>query len=101
MVLPGLPAGMMLLLIAAITQQAGISVYVSKISVNITNWLISVFAFNLMLGLILSFVYSQIYDGIKGTSGLNKGLTFGFLVWILSAVPNLVNSFLITPSLSI
>ena len=100
-VIQGLPAGFILLFIAAVTEQAGISAYLNNfaITINITNWMISTIAYNLMVGFIFAFVYNQISSGVKGDSALAKGLTFGFLIWLIASVPMLVNQVIQNPTI--
>jgi len=99
-IIQGLPAGFILLFIASITEQAGITAYLNNIAVtiDITAWMMSTIAYNLMVGIIFAFVYNQISSGVKGDNALTKGLTFGFLIWLIASVPMLVTQILQNPS---
>jgi hypothetical protein len=96
-----LPAGLLFLLISALTNQAGFPVFMSGMTVNATNWFISMFAYYWLVGMVFSLVYSELYAGIKGKNALSKGMAFGVLMWIFSAVPNSVKDFLSHPTLHV
>jgi len=99
-IIQGLPAGLILLFINSITKQALISTYLNNmlITINVAGWMISIIAYNLMVGIIFAFVYNQVQSGVKGNNALSKGLIFGFLIWLISAVPGLVNQVLQNPA---
>ncbi|MFH1429834.1 MAG: hypothetical protein ABIH39_08860 [Candidatus Margulisiibacteriota bacterium] len=98
-IIQGIPAGLILLLLSATTEQAGISAYVSNVSIDVTGWMISTLAYNLMVGFLFAFVFNQIQGGLKGDHAITKGLTFGFIALLIGAIPSFVNSFLKAPSL--
>jgi hypothetical protein len=50
-----------------------------------------------MVGLILVLVYNAVHKGLEGNNPVTKGLFFGFLVWMLQTLPNVINSFLHNP----
>ncbi|MFH1429252.1 MAG: hypothetical protein ABIH39_05860, partial [Candidatus Margulisiibacteriota bacterium] len=71
----------------------------SKVSINIQGWMISTLSYNLTVGMVFAFVYTQIEKGIKGDNPIKKGLAFGFLIWMIGAVPALMDAFINNPSI--
>jgi len=49
--------------------------------------------YDIVVGLILSYVYSILKSSVPG-SGLQKGVIFGLLVWLVGSVPGLGMTFL-------
>ena len=97
-VIPAIPAGLFLVFLSSITVQAGIACYMQRAMVNITSWMFSTLAYNLMLGLIFTFVYTQVQSALKGPSPVAKGLIYGFLIWMVSGLPSLVSTVIQNPS---
>jgi len=95
----GLPAGLALLFLSAITEQAGIPAYVSHARIDITGWMISTLAYNFMIVIIFAFVYNLVEGSLKGDNAVTKGLTLGFIAWLLGSVPSFINNFLQNPAL--
>ncbi|MFH1429035.1 MAG: hypothetical protein ABIH39_04750 [Candidatus Margulisiibacteriota bacterium] len=95
----GLPVGFLLLFLASITGIAGVSNFIGQFMKNITGWMISIGAYNLIAGILFTFVYSQVQGGLSGSNPINKGLTFGFFVWLAGNLPSLIHSFILNPSL--
>lgn len=99
-VIQGLPAGFILVFISAITKQAAVVVYLNNFmfTINSMAWMTSTIAYNLMVAFIFAFVYNQIHTGIKGDSAISKGLTFGFLIWLIASLPMFITQVLQNPS---
>ncbi|MDP2586689.1 MAG: hypothetical protein Q8P32_02865 [Candidatus Komeilibacteria bacterium] len=57
------------------------------------NWWVYNLAFNLVVGLILTLVYSVFYKGLPD-SGAVRGLQYGFWIWIIGIVPGLMMTLL-------
>jgi cation transporter-like permease len=52
------------------------------------NWFTQMVIYDIVVGLILSYVFSIVSNAIPG-SGLQKGLIFGLLMWLVGNVPGL------------
>lgn len=57
-------------------------------------WWIILFVLNIVLAVIFTFVYALIKKGLPG-KGIQKGLSFGLIVWIVGPIPALVTMYLI------
>jgi len=51
-------------------------------------WFIKMIIYDFALGLLLAYVYSVIKVGVPG-SGINKGLLFGLLIFLVGTLPGL------------
>lgn len=90
----GIPAGLMLLIIDAVTEKAGIITYVSNIMVDFKSWMMYNLSLDLMIGLILALVYHAVEKGLEGNY-LSKGLLFGVLVWMVAVLPNVLSELIV------
>ena len=52
------------------------------------NWFLQMVVYDIVVGLILSFVYSILKSAVPG-SGLQKGIIFGLLVWLVGTLPGM------------
>ncbi|MBN2479629.1 MAG: hypothetical protein JXA94_05325 [Parachlamydiales bacterium] len=43
----------------------------------------------LIKGLLFAYVFAVIYKGVPGTRGVHKGIVYGILIWLVSALPSL------------
>lgn len=58
-----------------------------------TEWWIVLFLLNIILAVIFAFIYALIEKGLPG-KGIQKGLGFGIIVWIVGPIPALVTMYL-------
>ncbi len=58
-----------------------------------TQWWIVLFLLNIVLAVIFAFVFALIEKGLPG-KGIQKGLGFGTIVWIVGPIPALVTMYL-------
>lgn len=56
-------------------------------------WWIILFLLNIILAVIFAFIYALIEKGLPG-KGIQKGLGFGMIVWIVGPIPALVTMYL-------
>lgn len=56
-------------------------------------WWIILFVLNIVLAVIFAFVFALIEKGLPG-KGVQKGLGFGIIVWIVGPIPALVTMYL-------
>jgi hypothetical protein len=94
----GIPAGLLLYLFNAITGSVGLAVLSNLKSTGPTKSLLALLLFYISVGLMLALVYVGIEKGIKGSS-LQKGLSYGFVVWLIGVFPGLLST-LFTSKLS-
>lgn len=100
LIIAGIPAGLFLAISGAMTESANLTLYLSSITLNIKDWMISVLFYNFMIGMILVLVYNAIHKGLEGDNPVTKGLLFGLLVWMIQTLPNIISSFLHNPMFS-
>lgn len=98
-IIAGFPAGIFLIFINALTTNAGLTIYISKMTFNIKEWILSIACYYIMIGMILVLVYDAIKTGLKGDNPLTKGLLFGILVWMIQTLPNVIHPILQDPTL--
>lgn len=58
------------------------------------NWLIILFLLNIVLALAFAFIYALIKNDLPG-KGIQKGLYFGVIVWIVGPIPALATMYLL------
>lgn len=58
-----------------------------------TQWWIILFLLNIILAIAFAFIYALIEKGLPG-KGIQKGLSFGLIVWIVGPIPALVTMYL-------
>lgn len=56
-------------------------------------WWVILFLLNIVLAIIFAFVFALIEKGLPG-KGIQKGLGFGIIVWIVGPIPALVTMYL-------
>lgn len=56
-------------------------------------WWLILFLLNIVLAVIFAFIYALIEKGLPG-EGIQKGLGFGMIVWIVGPIPALVTMYL-------
>lgn len=56
-------------------------------------WWIILFLLNIVLAVIFAFVFALIGKGLPG-KGIQKGLSFGLIIWIVGPIPALVTMYL-------
>jgi predicted tellurium resistance membrane protein TerC len=56
-------------------------------------WWIILYLLNIVLAIIFAFVFSLIEKGLPG-KGIQRGLAFGIIVWIVGPIPALVTMYL-------
>jgi len=56
-------------------------------------WWVVLFVLNIVLAIIFAFVFALIEKGLPG-KGIQKGLGFGVIVWIVGPIPTLVTMYL-------
>ncbi len=58
-----------------------------------TGWWAILFLLNIILAIVFAFIYALIEKGLPG-KGIQKGLGFGIIVWIVGPIPALVTMYL-------
>ncbi|MBI4722346.1 MAG: hypothetical protein HY769_05000 [Candidatus Stahlbacteria bacterium] len=58
------------------------------------NWWIFLILGNTVLAIALALVYAILFNGIPG-QGVKKGMTFGFLVWIVGVLPAMFSMYVL------
>lgn len=56
-------------------------------------WWLILFLLNIVLAVIFAFVFALIEKGLPG-KGIQKGLGFGIIVWIVGPIPSLITMYL-------
>lgn len=56
-------------------------------------WWMILFVFNIVLAVIFAFIFALIRNGLPG-KGIQQGLVFGIIVWIVGPVPALITMYL-------
>jgi uncharacterized membrane protein YagU involved in acid resistance len=56
------------------------------------DWTYTMIIFDIVIGVILAFVYSIVKDGVP-KKGITKGLYYGMLVWLVGTIPGMIMTY--------
>jgi hypothetical protein len=55
----------------------------------------SSFIFSLIVGILIALVYAWIMEGLKGKSGVSKGLFYGFMLFLVAGLPSFLSLYIL------